>query len=148
MDKSKFIQDLLDMENESILENPSDVASYKRRAAINREIDPLSAISDLTKVLEIDPSQTDIYLQLGAIKRNIGNVEHAFKDINKFLEIVPDSIVGLANLGWLYLLIDKSTSAIETFKKCCGFEAKNNIELEHQVEVLEFLNELSKKEEE
>ncbi|WP_197049583.1 tetratricopeptide repeat protein [Prochlorococcus sp. MIT 0604] len=140
-------QDLLDMENQSILENPNDIASYKRRAALNRTFDPLSAISDLTKVLEIDPSQTDLYLQLGAIKKNIGNIEDAFKDINKFLEIFPDSIVGLANLGWLYLLIDKSTSAIETFKKCCSFEAKNNIEREHQLEVLEFLNEMSKKDE-
>ena len=148
MDKSQVIQDLLDMENKSILENPNDVDSYERRAAINREIDPLSAISDLTKVLEIDPSRIDIYLRRGSIRRRIDHIEEAFEDIENFLEFEPDSIVGLANLGWLYLLIDKSTSAIETFKKCCSFEAENNIELEHQVEVLEFLNELSKKEEE
>ena len=43
-------QDLLDMENQSILENPRDIASYKRRAALNRTHDPLSAISDLKKV--------------------------------------------------------------------------------------------------
>ena len=141
-------QDLLDMENQSILENPSDIASYKRRAALNRTFDPLSAISDLTKVLEIDPSQTEIYLRLAAIKRNIGNVEDALKDINKFLECVPDSIIGLATLGWLYLEIDNSTSAIETFKKCSSFKAKNRIEAQHQVEVLEFLNELLKKEKE
>ena len=140
MDK-KVYQDLLDMENQSILENPNDVDSYMRRAAIKTEIDPLSAISDLTKVLEIDPSQVDIYLQRGAIRRRIDHVEEAFEDIENFLEFQPNSIMGLANLGWLYVLNDQNTSALETFKKCCSFEAENRFEAEHQVEVLEFLKE-------
>tara|TARA_Y100001978_G_scaffold198286_1_gene210493 strand:+ start:268 stop:405 length:138 start_codon:yes stop_codon:yes gene_type:complete len=38
-------------------------------AALNKEIDPLSSISDLTKVLEIDPSQVNIYLQRDAIRK-------------------------------------------------------------------------------
>ena len=141
-------QDLLDMENQSILENPNDVDSYMRRAAINTEIDPLSAISDLTKVLEIDPSQVDIYLQRGAIRRRIDHVEEAFEDIENFLEFQPNSIMGLATLGWLYLEIDNSTSALETFKKCCSFKAKNRFEAEYQVEVLEFLKENQIKEDE
>ena len=133
-------QGLLDLENESILNNPEDVSSYIRRATINSEIDPQSSISDLSKALEIDPSQKDIYLQRGAIRRRINHVEEAFEDIENFLEFEPDSIVGLANLGWLYVLIDQNTFAIETFEKCCSFEAKNRIEAEHQVEVFEFLN--------
>ena len=141
-------QGLLDLESESILKNPSDIASYKRRASLNSQIDPLSAISDLTKVLEIDPSQVDIYLQRGAIRRRIGHDEEAFEDIEKFLEFKPNSIMGLANLGWLYVLNDQNTSALETFKKCCSFKAKNRFEAEHQVEVLEFLKENQIKEDE
>ena len=133
-------QGLIDLQDELILNNPEDVSSYIIRASINLEIDPLSSISDLTKALEIDPSQVDIYLQRGAIRRRIDHVEEAFEDIENFLEFEPNSINGLANLGWLYLLVEKKDSAIETFKKCCSFEAKNRIEAEHQVEVLEFLN--------
>ncbi len=137
-------QGLLDLESESILKNPEDVSSYIRRAAINSEIDPLSSIADLTKALEIDPSQHEIFLKRGAISRRIGQIEESFKDINQFLEQCPNSIVGLANLGWLYLLIDEKEYAIVNFKKCSNLEATNNVEMSHQIEVLEFLHNESK----
>lgn len=133
-------QALLDLENEEISKNPKNVSSYKIRASLNSEIDPLSSISDLTTALEIDPSQDEIFLTRGAIRRRIGQIEESFEDIKKFLEKYPNSIAGLANLGWLYLLIDEKEYAIETFKKCTSLKAKDNVDMSHQIEVLDFLN--------
>ena len=137
---------LIEMEDETLSENPNDVSSYLRRASLNRNIDPLSALSDYSKVLEIAPEKEEVFLSRGSLNRLIGNIDKAMEDINKFLEINPESIIGLAELGFLQLDNANYSDAVKEFKKCLKIDAVNNSEREYQISVYEYLESISEKE--
>ena len=136
-------QSLIDMEDETLSENPNDVSSYLRRASLNRNIDPLSALSDYSKILEIAPDKEEVLLSRGSLKRLIGNIDNAMEDINKFLEINPESIIGLAELGFLKRDNGNYSGAEKEFRKCIKIDAVNNSEREYQRSIYEYLESIS-----
>jgi len=133
-------QSLIDMEDEILSKDPNDTSSLLRRAHLKRRIDPLAAIEDYSKIIEIIPENNEILFSRGSLNRLIGNYEKAFQDLSAYLEIYPESIIGLAEMGFLKLDTNDSSSAITYFQECILHEAQDNSEREYQLGVYDYLN--------
>ncbi|MBA2651251.1 MAG: tetratricopeptide repeat protein [Tatlockia sp.] len=61
------------------------------------------AISDYTRVLELDSNNAEVYFFRGRSHKELKNNEEAILDFTKSIEINP-KIVGLKNYNWTILI--------------------------------------------
>jgi tetratricopeptide (TPR) repeat protein len=61
-----------------------------------------SALSLLTKVLEISPSNPEVRLNLGTVFLKYGQLDKALENYRKAIDIDPDFAIAYSNLGMLY----------------------------------------------
>ena len=84
----------------TVEQNPSDTlairqyADYLAAAHQNDE-----AVSNYSKILEIDPSRIDILFNLSFIYYNAGNMDKADEYINRVLKLEPKHVSALYNKG-------------------------------------------------
>ncbi len=90
--------------------------AFDRRGSIDQDM-LSSAIEQFEKVIEIDPSNQDVLLQLASLYRAAQNPAKAEAMLKKMLAAEPDSSRGLATLGFLYLDMGDPQRAIEQFEK-------------------------------
>lgn len=90
--------------------------AFDRRGSIDQEMLG-NAIKQFEKVIEIDPSEQDVLLQLASLYRAAQNPAKAEGMLQKLLEAEPESSRGLATLGFLYLDMGDPQRAIEQFEK-------------------------------
>ena len=75
-----------------------------------------NAITDLTKVIEINPRDSDAYLRRGICYRYLEYFDHAIQDYNKAIEINPRYAETYYNRGGVYELLGINDKAQED---CC-----------------------------
>lgn len=80
------------------------------------------ACSYLKKGMEIDPSNTQIYGELGFIEEKLNNTEAAIEAYEKMLDGDPFLPYGWSNLGTLYAKLGKNDKAIEAFDYAIALE--------------------------
>lgn len=84
--------------NEDLKINPTSInAYYLRGIARNMLKDYSNAISDFSKVLELDFKNADAYGERGLAKDNIGDSKGAISDYTKCLEYNPNKFFTYAN---------------------------------------------------
>ena len=91
-----------------------------------------TAIADLTKAVEADPTNADAYNLLGYSYRKLGNVDKAFENYNAALDIDADHRGANEYIGELYLELSDLAKAEEHLKvldKACVFGCEEYTEL-------------------
>ena len=90
--------------NEDCFKNTSQLAIMFDIGILFAEKNELeSALSLLTKILEIYPSHPEAWLNLGTVYLKYGQIDKALEKYQKALDINPDFAMAYSNLGMLYL---------------------------------------------
>jgi len=74
-------------------------------------------IAELTKQIELDPNEIELYFRRGSHYWSVGEWDLASRDIERTLEIAPTSAGALQSHGSLLLLRRQYDEAIEQFTK-------------------------------
>ena len=76
------------------------------------------AVASYAKVLELDPKNVDVRVDMGTCLRNSGNPDLAIKEYKKALDINPNHLYAHMNMG-IVLSEDKKDykSAVSEFEK-------------------------------
>ena len=90
--------------------------AFDRRGSIDQSM-LNSAIGQFEKVLEIEPADPEVLLQLSRLHRASQNPAKAETLLQKLLEADPQSSQGLTELGFLYLEMGDPQRAIEQLEK-------------------------------
>jgi tetratricopeptide (TPR) repeat protein len=77
-------------------EQPLDAAGYARRgsASASRR-DYAAAIADLSKAIELDPTQADFFYERGAAYQSQGQADKALEDLSQAIKLRPDDVPAL-----------------------------------------------------
>lgn len=79
------------------------------------------AATQFLKVVELDSSFSEPYLQLGMIKAGKGDFREAISFYHRYLEKNPGSWDALMNLSYCYALTGNFPNALITMKKAAGY---------------------------
>jgi tetratricopeptide (TPR) repeat protein len=90
--------------------------AFDRRGSIDQSM-LKSAIEQFEKVLEIDPADQDVLLQIASMYRAAQDMAKAEAALNKLVAADPKSARGMASLGFLYLDMGDPQRAIQQFEK-------------------------------
>lgn len=97
--------------------NPNAV-DYQARGNLYMEIRYFEkAISDYSKVVELDPQNAEAYNSRGVAYHCLGEEDRCIDDIKKAIELDPDYSAGYRNLGVSYYYKGRYDSAIVNLKK-------------------------------
>jgi superkiller protein 3 len=89
--------------NKDYFKNPAQIEMMVKIGILFAEINELeSALSLLTKALEISPSHPEAWLNLGTVFLKYGQLDKALENYRKALDIDPDFAMAYSNLGMLY----------------------------------------------
>ncbi len=98
--------------------NPLFGEAYCNRAEIYRKIEQWKKlITELDKVIELFPSAKYYTGRSIAYGKN-GQMDEAFKDANKAIEICSESPYGYNARGWAYDAIKEYSKALDDFQSC------------------------------
>jgi len=86
--------------NAVIAEAPREAAAWSNRGNVRLALgDPLGAIADQTRALELDPQAGDAHLNRGTAEEALGRWDEASADYEAVLRQQPDDASALYNLG-------------------------------------------------
>jgi tetratricopeptide (TPR) repeat protein len=86
--------------NAVIAEAPREAAAWSNRGNVRLALgDPLGAIADQTRALELDPQAGDAHLNRGTAEEALGRWDEASADYEAVLRLQPDDASALYNLG-------------------------------------------------
>ena len=86
--------------NAVIAEAPREAAAWSNRGNVRLALgDPLGAIADQTRALELDPDAGDAHLNRGTAEEALGRWDEASADYEAVLRLQPDDASALYNLG-------------------------------------------------
>ena len=106
--------------------NPSQrsLAYFLRGFGYAAQGDIEQAIVDLDEAIRLDPNNA-LYYQNRAIMQLRNRPDKTFEDLNHALEIEPDNVVALINLGQAYLVTGNSSSAVASFNRAIEVDPEN-----------------------
>ena len=93
------------------------------------------ALSDLSRVIELDSGNAFALAGRGETHRLLGSYELAFSDLNQAIEIEPNYAFALASRGWLYQAASLYEEAVLDLKKAIEIDSKNIFALNTRAEV-------------
>ncbi len=109
---------MLDGTNRALTVNPHDKGAYFRRAYLLGTIGCTeTAISDLTKALQLDTSYGPAYTERAVCYIDQKNYPAAMADLNKAIQLNPYSGDALMARGRLWLLMGKAELALQDFQR-------------------------------
>ena len=98
-----------------LIRHPDHAASYGERGAIKGLTGDMDgALTDLSKAIEIDPSDPEAYSNRGYTFLKARRYDEAMKDLNASLKIDPTQ-KAYTNRGMVYFLIDSNMQAISDY---------------------------------
>jgi len=98
--RSGRMAEALPLWNAVIAEAPREAAAWSNRGNVRLALgDPLGAIADQTRALELDPQAGDAHLNRGTAEEALGRWDEASADYEAVLRQQPDDASALYNLG-------------------------------------------------
>ena len=83
------------------------------------------AIARFDRPLQIRPDVPEVYLQRGRAKRFTGNLEGAKKDVERALDISPNFVADLNELGFIYLSQNDRQHAAQVMNKAAQTQSSS-----------------------
>lgn len=97
----------------------------KEAIALHRDGDLTNSERLYTKILEIDPHQTDALQLLGVIAAQLGNTNLAIERVNRSIAINPNQPGALNNLGRMLAEEERYDEAINAYERAIHFSPDN-----------------------
>eukprot|EP00002_Diphylleia_rotans_P012568 TRINITY_DN2458_c0_g1_i1.p1 TRINITY_DN2458_c0_g1~~TRINITY_DN2458_c0_g1_i1.p1 ORF type:complete len:189 (-),score=33.76 TRINITY_DN2458_c0_g1_i1:941-1507(-) len=99
-----------------ILENPADLRSYYKRAAISIKLgESILAIDDYSKILHLDDRSVYAYFNRGSLYAQVQELELAVSDFTKCIELQPRMLQAYYNRGMALSKLSRSELAIQDY---------------------------------
>lgn len=81
---------------------PDDIVAYQGRLQIQTmRGDQVGALESLEKILELDPGQRDVLIQMGTLRQEMGDLAGAKADFQQYVQEFPDDHDALGRLAQL-----------------------------------------------
>ncbi len=82
-------QKLIELETSEIKNNSKNSEHLINRGLLKEKFDPLDAVNDFTKAIEIDPENANIYFFRGIVRSKLRDTQSAIDDLKRSIEIDP-----------------------------------------------------------
>ena len=80
--------------------------------------DPVGEMMALAEALSLDENNTVILTKLGRLHREMGSFKKAEELYNRVIELDPNSPLGYAGLGAMYVISNENEKALPYLEKC------------------------------
>ena len=130
--------------------NPNHKGAYLNRGLIYSGLENDRAIEDFSKCIDLYLDEIDfegasfVYIVRGVTYRNIGNYQEALKDMNKSIELNPNSAFGYSNRGDTYYELEDFEKATKDWEKVIEIKSKGESDL-WKKEIYEKINDAKEK---
>jgi tetratricopeptide (TPR) repeat protein len=116
---------------------PEDIEGHKKLCSfyLNNANQIDMAISEVEKILEIDPSQYNYLQVLGNMYKKTGNYEQALKYYEQYSKHFPENVESFISFGSIYETIGDFTKALNYYEKALLFDPDNSDILIHLADI-------------
>ena len=119
-------------------EDPQSDISYQYLGKLDAESESYkSAIANINKAIELNPNNSDYYIDLGNYSRNLGRYDDAEKAWTKSIELAPDYFLGYTYRAGLYDEQNRIEEALKDYKMVVKTNPKYYFAFE-EIGILEF----------
>lgn len=125
-------------ENIGIPDDPKILFS-KAKILMEKEMN-IEAIELLKKLIEIEPSNSSAFWQLGWVYSKMGNTQESIFYYQKSIELNPNDSSSHNNLGWEYEKFDKPLDALREFDKAIELNNTKKLYYTNKIRILKILN--------
>lgn len=117
MVRAHFDPEVMEMLNETIRNDPNNVAAYLERGLARNHLENYrGAIADFTEVIRIQPDNIDAHNYRGTIYYHLGEYDKALADYNRALELGEFAILYF-NRGYVHHAQGDLEAAIADFER-------------------------------
>lgn len=117
--------------NKAIEQDPTFVDAYNNRGVLRLfSNDPVGALADFDQALRLNPRLIGALMSRGTLYNQLGKLELAVEDYNRFLELAGDSVFNIAayfGRGSARAKLAEFDDAIDDFCRALSMEPDDNI---------------------